>query len=134
MNMALKKPGSHSDVVLHDGDTIYIPQVPISVNIVGAVMAPASVMFQPGKSMMYYITNAGGLTTDAAKDQIVIIRASGNLLKASMNTKLELGDTVFIPTRVQADHLHEASADFTNALAQVTNAGLLIAVVNALVK
>lgn len=131
---ALRHPGSVDDVILRDGDIISIPQIPVSVTISGAVIAPNAVKFEPGKSLGYYVNHAGGFTNDAAKDEIIIIRTSGNLMKASMSTRLELGDTVFIPTKVEADHLHDKSADFTNSIAQITNAGLLVAVVHALLK
>ena len=131
---ALRHPGSVDDIILRDGDVVFIPQIPVSVTISGAVIAPNAVKFEPGKSLGYYVAHAGGLTADAAKDQIIIIRTSGNLMKASLNTRLELGDTVFIPTKVEADHLHDKSADFTNSIAQITNAGLLVAVVHALLK
>ncbi len=131
---ALRHPGGSDDVILRDGDTIFIPQTPVSITLSGAVIAPSAVKFEPGKSLAYYINRAGGFTNDAAKDQIIVIRTSGNLLKASMSTRLELGDTIFIPTKVEVDHLHDKSSDFTNSLAQITNAGLLIAVVHALVK
>lgn len=130
----LNHPGCNDDVIVRDGDMLFIPPTPISVSVTGAVISPTAVKFVPGQSLSYYITHSGGFTNDAAKDLIVVIRSSGSIIRASMKMKLELGDTVFIPTMVEADHLHDKGADFTNNLAQITNAGLLIAVVHALLK
>ncbi len=131
---ALKHPGGPDDIILKDGDEINIPQLPISVIVTGAVLSPTSVKFEPGKSISYYVLHSGGFMADAAKDQVIVIRSSGNIIKASLNTKLELGDTVFIPSKVEADHLRDKGAEFSNQLAQLTNAGLLVAVVHALIK
>ncbi|MDR3691622.1 MAG: SLBB domain-containing protein [Fimbriimonas sp.] len=131
---ALKHPGSRDDVVVRDGDVIYVPETPISVVVTGAVASATAVRFEQGRSMLYYIDHSGGATSDAALEQIIVIRASGSILKASMKTRLEPGDTIFIPTKVMADHLRDKGADFATELAQVTNAGLLIAIVHALVK
>jgi hypothetical protein len=130
---AIKHPGSSDDVVLHDGDQIYVPPIPISVSISGAVLAPSAVKWEPGASIAYYLRHSGGLTADADKEEVIVVRSSGSLIKASSNTRIEVGDTIFIPTKVEADRLHDKGADFSSQLAQITNAGLLIAIVHALI-
>lgn len=54
------KPGSSADIVLREGDVIEIPEYNNTVRISGAVMYPNTVSFEDGKTLKYYIEQAGG--------------------------------------------------------------------------
>ena len=77
--LALRHPGTPDDIVLMDGDTITIPETPMTVQIVGAVFHPRGVQFRPNETLQQYVDEAGGFAPDAAKNGIEIIRMGGGL-------------------------------------------------------
>ncbi len=130
LSQALVTPGSSKDVVLEDGDIINIPERPTTVSISGAVMLPSAVLFEPGQSFQYYIDRAGGVTADAATDNVLIIRASGALIRYKKGIRIEVGDNILIPTKVMSIRLVEQA----NALNQFTSIASSAAITIALIR
>ena len=56
---AMKKPGSDKDIILREGDQIFIPEYNGVVKVAGNVMFPNTVFFQAGKNCKKYINMAG---------------------------------------------------------------------------
>ena len=72
LEKALANPGSAHDVVLRDGDELYIPQFQSTVKISGAVTYPNSVTYTEGMSVKSCLSQAGGYNDIARKYPIVI--------------------------------------------------------------
>ena len=110
--------GSRSDLALENGDQIIIPRVPTWVNVMGQVYGATAIAYDPALTVREYIDRAGGLTADADKDQIFVVKANGAVLSAAsfsdmgsnhifpllplisggfMTARLEPGDTVYVP-------------------------------------
>ncbi|MBW1986499.1 MAG: SLBB domain-containing protein [Deltaproteobacteria bacterium] len=70
--------GTPEDIELQDGDTIYIPQIQQSVNVLGAVYTPTAVIYDPYRTVKEYITMVGGPTDIADEDSIYIIKVNGS--------------------------------------------------------
>jgi len=67
LKKALENPGGPYDLVLRDGDQIYIPSNPGSVEVKGAVRNPSFLQYRKGKKLGYYIKLCGGYSKDADK-------------------------------------------------------------------
>lgn len=65
------------DVVLENGDTIYVPGLSQSVNVIGEVYVPTSHLYAGGLNFEDYIAKSGGYRDLADKDSTYIIRANG---------------------------------------------------------
>jgi hypothetical protein len=74
---ALENPGSAYDLVLKDGDRIYIPPNPGCVEVKGAVMNPAIFQHRSGKGLDYYIDLSGGYNKEADKKNVVVYLPGG---------------------------------------------------------
>ncbi|GIV18326.1 MAG: hypothetical protein KatS3mg023_0077 [Armatimonadota bacterium] len=131
---ALQKPGSTADVEVRDGDIIYVPEKPTTVAVTGAVVVPSAVLHVPGKSVGYYIEYAGGFTSDAARDKTLVIRANGEVLPAQKVRTVELGDIIFVPTRVMAERLHDRQAEIDAAIRSITTGAIVFRLIETLVK
>jgi protein involved in polysaccharide export with SLBB domain len=97
-------------VSLEDGDRIYIPARPASVNVFGAVNIESALIFQPGRIVADYLALAG-LRADAERNDTFVIRADGTVLNG--HTKRSLlrldrgleseevypGDTIVVPEK-----------------------------------
>lgn len=131
---ALRKPGSEADIELRDGDILFIPEKPTTVAVTGAVVVPSAVLFVPNKSISYYVEYAGGFTNDAARDRILVIRATGEVLPARKVRTVELGDIIFVPTKVMAERLRDRQVEFDAAVRSITTGAIVYRLIENLVK
>jgi polysaccharide export outer membrane protein len=70
---------SRYNLVLQDGDSIYVPEYQPSVKVSGAVHAPGSVMWQQGRDLEFYVNAAGGATYKADMSGVSIHYANGEV-------------------------------------------------------
>ncbi len=131
---ALQKPGSPADTEVRDGDIIFVPERPTTVAVTGAVVVPSAVLHERGKNIAYYIERAGGYTADAARDRVLVIRANGEVLPASKARTVEVGDIIFVPTKVMAERLRDRQAEFDAAIRSITTGAIVYQLIQALVK
>lgn len=127
-----KSPKSPSNLVLKDGDILTIPEKPTTIAVRGSVILPSALIWEQGKNLDYYLSKCGGATIDADTTQILIIRATGTITKARGSTKLELGDAIFVPTKVMVAKLTDASSTFDSAIKSLTNVGIIWALISRL--
>lgn len=99
---ALAKPGSTQDLVLQEGDALYIPEEQSTVKISGDVMYPNTVVFEPGKKVSYYINEAGGYGNRAKKSKCFIVYMNGHVAKVGRNTVVEPGAHIIVPSKEQS--------------------------------
>lgn len=99
LEKAIANPGSDFDIVLKEGDVLYIPELNNTVKISGEVMFPNTVTFQSGKKLKHYIAQAGGYGTLAKKSKAFIIYMNGNVAQLKRNTPIEPGSHIIIPTK-----------------------------------
>ncbi|MBM4286981.1 MAG: polysaccharide export protein [Deltaproteobacteria bacterium] len=69
--------GTPWDLELQEGDSLHIPQVQQTVNVLGSVLNPTAIVYDPHLSVNDYIRRAGGLGKNADAKQIFVIKASG---------------------------------------------------------
>ena len=99
LDKALAYPGSEYDIVLREGDKLFVPQYNGTVKINGAVMYPNTVGYQKGKKVKYYIDQAGGFSNKAKKSQTYIIYMNGTISKVSGNAKPKPGCEIVVPEK-----------------------------------
>ncbi|MCH5224645.1 MAG: SLBB domain-containing protein [Muribaculaceae bacterium] len=99
LEKALAYPGSHYDLVLVEGDQLYIPQFQSTVKISGDVMFPNSVVYEPGKKLGYYIDQAGGYGERAKKGKAFIVYLNGTVAKAKRSSPIEPGCQIIVPSK-----------------------------------
>ena len=86
-------------IPLEEGDSLFIPPRPQTVQVIGAVRNPIAVVYDKTLGIHDYIAMAGGLRDDANKKDIYIVKASG---AATRNLKkLEPGDTIVVPEKIE---------------------------------
>lgn len=102
LDKAIAHPGSEADLVLREGDRLIVPQYNGTVKINGAVMFPNSVGYVEGKSVAYYIDQAGGFANDAKKSNTYILYMNGMLAKVGHNAKVRPGCEIIVPTKIQS--------------------------------
>ncbi|MBR1940227.1 MAG: SLBB domain-containing protein [Bacteroidaceae bacterium] len=98
---ALNNKGGYADIVLREGDVIYIPEMNNTVKISGTVMYPNTVTYKNGEGLSYYINQAGGYGNRAKKSKVYVVYANGNVAKAKRLTgvKIEPGCEIIVPSK-----------------------------------
>jgi polysaccharide export outer membrane protein len=75
----LKDPRSRDNLLLVDGDSLYIPRFNAVVRVEGAVNSPVAVTYSPGEDLNYYIRAAGGPTRKADVDHAYVTQPNGKV-------------------------------------------------------
>lgn len=101
LKQALANPGSDADLVLREGDILYVPEFVNTVKINGAVMFPNTVLYKKGMKKSYYVNLAGGYGNRAKKSKAYVIYMNGTLsrLKGKTAKKIEAGSEIVVPSK-----------------------------------
>ncbi len=91
--------GREGDVVLRDGDVVYVPTQPGLVMVAGAVRNQGPVRYEPGLTVGRALDLAGGLGKDAVLRQTIVIRLNGETKPVGSREKVEPGDILIVPTQ-----------------------------------
>ncbi|QMV12992.1 Polysialic acid transport protein KpsD precursor [Vibrio spartinae] len=101
---------SQDDVMLEDGDKLYIPPRRNTISVLGQVQIASNFTFKPGLSVERYINLAGGEKKQADTDRVYVIRANGAVMLPNQShwfvrseKSLEPGDTIVVP--IDTDYL-----------------------------
>ena len=124
---ALENPGSEYDLVLHEGDHLFIPEYQGTVKVSGDVMYPNTVIHLPGKKAKYYINQAGGYGNRAKKSKCFIIYMNGEVAKVGRRTVVEPGSHIIVPSKEKKQGI-----SWEKVLAFTTSFGSLATVVAAI--
>ncbi|MFC1617431.1 SLBB domain-containing protein [Candidatus Margulisiibacteriota bacterium] len=90
---------SRDDIIIEDGDTLNIPQIPSSIQVIGGVEHPNSIVYSRSRNAYFYINQSGGLTEFAERSNIYILKANGS---TSRNLgHIERGDSIYIPETIK---------------------------------
>lgn len=116
LDKAISNPGSVYDVVLREGDELTLPVYPSTVRVDGSVLSPNEVTYEPGKSVSYYIEQAGGYSDNAKKRKKYMIAMNGHIYKANGRTKVEPGAEIIVPQK------GERKSNLSNILGIATTA------------
>lgn len=120
LDKALANPGGDEDLVLTDGDVLFIPQLINTVKIQGEVMYPNTVVFQKGKKLKHYIDQAGGYGSKAKKSKAYVVYLNGTVARAKNSTPIEPGCQIIVPSKAP-----RKGVDWNAVLSIGTSAGAL---------
>lgn len=112
---ALEMPGSTYDIILQEGDHLYVPEMQSTVRISGDVMFPNTVVYEPGKNLKHYINQAGGYGDRAKKSKAFVIYMNGTVAKANNKTPIEPGCQIMVPSK------QKSSTDWSKILSIATS-------------
>ncbi len=129
---ALDHPGGSEDIVLRDGDQIFIPKYNGTVKISGAVNYPNSVVFTKTK-LKDYISQAGGYKQVARRRPFVIymngqVASTRSGFFCKRYPKIEPGCQIIVPQKIIRE-----GRGMAGVMSMVTSTASLAAVVASLV-
>ena len=110
LEKALENPGSDYDLVLREGDHLFIPEYVNTVKISGSVMYPNTVLYKDGKKLKHYVNLAGGYGSDAKKSKAYVIYMNGTVAKLSKykSSLIQPGCEIVIPSKPESKKMSVA--------------------------
>lgn len=102
LEKALKKPGGEDDLILREGDEIYVPQYEGTVKISGGVLYPNTVTYKKRMTLESYIRQAGGYSRLAMKHKPFVIYMNGKVASGKW-AKIEPGSEIIVPERPERE-------------------------------
>jgi len=133
LEKALTNPKGSADLVLREGDVVFIPKNTNTVTINGAVMVPNTVSYMKGKDVDYYLNQAGGYSDNAKKSKKFIVYMNGQVtkVKGSGKKQIEPGCEIIVPSKAKK------KGNIANILGYATSfssLGMMIASIANLIK
>ncbi|MEP6675587.1 MAG: SLBB domain-containing protein [Ferruginibacter sp.] len=134
---ALKYPGSKYDVVLQEGDVIFIPEINPFVSVGGAVQSPLKITFDKEHTTLpYYIDKAGGFGIRPWRKRIYVKYASGkskrthNFFFLHFYPRVEQGSVVVVPVRPEGKEVGDIAVQVVTATIPIILSAILIKYLN----
>jgi hypothetical protein len=98
--------GTPDDIEMQEGDNLVVPQIQQTVNVLGAVVNPTAVIYDPYLSVNDYLARVGGPLKGADVSHMYVIKVSGAALGGRGgflfgsrvgSARLDPGDTIVVP-------------------------------------
>ena len=99
LDEAVNNPGSDKDVLLREGDRIYVPEYNGSVKVSGDVMFPNTIFYEKGQNAKFYVKQAGGFGNRAKKSKMFIVYQNGTVGIAKKGAMPEPGCEIGVPSK-----------------------------------
>ena len=124
-------------VLLEDGDVLYVPTKKNSVNVIGQVQVGSSHLYNASKTAEDYIAQSGGVKKRADEERIYVISASGsikmieesNWFSGTADTSLKPGDTIVVP--LDSEYMNDLTL-WSTATQIIYNAAVAVAAINGI--
>ncbi len=99
LEKALANPGGDDDLVLREGDNLFVPEYNGTVKVGGEVMLPNTLTFNSGKGYKWYINQSGGFSKKARKRHAYIVYQNGTSQLVKKGAKVEPGSEIVVPAK-----------------------------------
>jgi polysaccharide export outer membrane protein len=113
------------DLVLQDGDAIFVPRKPGTVEVLGSVFQSNSFIYKPRRNVKDYILMAGGVTRTADESEMYLIRADGTAKSGRGvwftglgGSVVNPGDTIVVPETIERTSWRQSLKDWTTIFYQ----------------
>ncbi|RXZ43474.1 SLBB domain-containing protein [Crenobacter cavernae] len=112
------------DLPLQDGDSVYIPRKPGTVEVLGSVYQQNSFIYKPSRTVSDYLAMAGGPSQTGDKSEMYVIRADGTVdatggwLGGVGGARVNPGDTVVVPEKIERSSWTQTIKEWTTILYQ----------------
>jgi polysaccharide export outer membrane protein len=114
------------DLPLQDGDSIFVPRKPGTVEVLGSVFQSNSFIYKPRRTVKDYVLLAGGETASGDKSEMYVIRADGTAkssrgtgwLSGVGSTVVNPGDTIVVPETIDRSSWRQSLKEWTSIFYQ----------------
>ncbi|GJQ21714.1 MAG: capsule polysaccharide transporter [Bacteroidia bacterium] len=97
---ALGQKESRDNIVMYEGDSVYISYFEDVVRVYGEVFVPSAILYKQGEDEDYYIEQAGGLKDEADESRIYVLLPGGKKWESG---DILPGSAVYVPKKVEKE-------------------------------
>lgn len=108
------------DLPLQDGDSIFVPRKPGTVEVLGSVFQTNSFIFKPQRTVNDYVRMAGGATQSADTSETYVIHADGTASSRGRGwftslggENVQPGDTIVVPETIERSTWRQSLKEWT---------------------
>jgi hypothetical protein len=96
---AIRSPGSEADLVLREGDQLFVPSSTGTITVAGAVRRPATFQHRVAMKLSDYLALSGGVidAADAARITVTAPNNAARLIAKGQDPVLVPGSTIDVP-------------------------------------
>ncbi|MEO6331372.1 MAG: SLBB domain-containing protein [Gemmatimonadaceae bacterium] len=131
----LRRSSDRDNLILQDGDSIFIPRYSGIVHVTGAVNSPLAVAYVPGRDLPWYVRSAGGPAVRADLGRAYVTQPNGKVEAAikrrfapDTHPNPRPGGVIFVPQRDPSER--DSLTVFTAAFGTIaTTLGSLVAII-----
>ena len=114
------------DLPLQDGDSVFIPRRPHTIDVIGSVFQQNAFVYRPSRTVNDYLELAGGPTVTADKSEMYVIRADGTAQSGRSSgwfsgvggNPVNPGDTVVVPEKIERSSFTQSFKEWTTIFYQ----------------
>lgn len=99
LEQAVKKPGCEADILMREGDRLFVPEYNPTVRVSGDVMFPNTLFYESGKDYKYYVNEAGGFGHRAKMSKTFIVYQNGRASLVKKGAKPEPGCEIVVVSK-----------------------------------
>ncbi|MGV2947788.1 polysaccharide biosynthesis/export family protein [Acinetobacter sp. AGC35] len=111
-------PDTFQNVILEQGDILYIPEKTSVVMVHGEVAFPNGIEYRNGLSAKNYIEQVGGFSQKSNKSKVIVIRQNGKAELVRKGEKIKQGDEILVLPKAQTKGI-ELTRGITQVLYQI---------------
>lgn len=111
-------PDSFQNVILEQGDILYIPEKTSVIMVHGEVAFPNGIEYSNGLNARDYIEQVGGFSQKSNKSKVIVIRQNGKAELVSKTAKIQQGDEILVLPKAQTKGI-ELTRGITQVIYQI---------------
>lgn len=117
------------DIFVVENDSLHVPVKKNYINVLGKVVNPGRVLYNPTYSYLDYIALAGGFGYRSDNDETLIVKPKGEQTLASNSTlRIEPGDNILVPEKSDTKFIDVFTTALTIATQLITIGGIVYSV------
>ena len=132
LEKAVKNPGCEADILMREGDRLFVPEYNPIVRVSGDVMFPNTLFYEAGKDYKYYVNEAGGFGHRAKKSKTFIVYQNGKAQLVKKGAKPEPGCEIVVVSKKRKQPWNIAA--WTGALTGLTSIAAMVTAIATLTK
>ncbi|WP_407306608.1 polysaccharide biosynthesis/export family protein [Acinetobacter sp.] len=123
--LVVLNPDSFQNVILEQGDILYIPEKTSVIMVHGEVAFPNGIEYSNGLSAKDYIEQVGGFSQKSNKSKVIVVRQNGKAELVSKSAKIQQGDEILVLPKAQTKGI-EMTRGITQIIYQIAVAAKVV--------
>ena len=132
LEKAMNNPGCEADILMREGDQIFVPEYNPVVKVSGDVMFPNTVYYESNKNYKYYVNECGGFGHRAKKSKSFIVYQNGKAALCKKGAKPEPGCEIVVVSKKKKQPVNMST--FGSAIAGVTSLASMVTAIGVMVR